>query len=53
MIKLIFSCIVSFLIGYFVSKYYNVYIYWCPSNDVKEAFNRLEQNYTNEVNNNE
>lgn len=37
-------CVISFLIGYFISKYRNAYMYWRPSKDVKEAFNRLEQN---------
>lgn len=37
-------CIISFLIGYFISKYRNAYMYRCPSKDVREAFDRLEQN---------
>lgn len=44
-------CIICFLLGYFISKRYNAYMYWHPSEDVKEAFNRLEQNRKKEDNN--
>lgn len=43
-------CIICFLLGYFISKCYNVYMYWHPSKDVKEAFDRLEQNHKKEDN---
>ena len=43
-------CIIGFLLGYFISKCYNAYMYWCPSKDVKEAFDRLEQNRKKEDN---
>lgn len=43
-------CIIGFLLGYFISKCYNAYMYWRPSKDVKEAFDRLEQNRKKEDN---
>ena len=43
-------CIICFLLGYFISKCYNVYMYWHPSKNVKEAFDRLEQNHKKEDN---
>lgn len=44
-------CMICFLLGYFISKCYNAYIYWHPSKDVKDAFDRLEQNRKKEDSN--